>query len=128
MQQRATPGVDLTFAGQLRFPAGTLLQFDSGFRAHFRTSIEIVGSDAVLTVPNAFKPGARETLHLRHGDETRAIEIEGGALYSGELEDMADAILLGRTPRIPLADSRGNLRAILALYRSASTGRVEPVI
>jgi predicted dehydrogenase len=127
MQQPSSAGVDLTFAGQLRFPSGTVLQFDSGFRAHFRTSIEIVGSEGVLTIPNAFKPGPRETLHLRRGDETRPVEIEGSPLYSGELEDMADAILLGRPPRITLADSRGNLQAILALYRSASTGRVERV-
>jgi predicted dehydrogenase len=127
MQEPRGDGVDLTFAGQLRFPAGTLLQFDSGFRGHFRTGIEIVGSEGVLTIPNPFKPGPRETLHLRHGDEGRTIEVEGGTLYSGELEDMADAILLGRPRRVTLADSRGNLQAILALYRSASTGRVERV-
>jgi len=123
MQHPAAGGVDMTFAGQLRFPAGTLLHFDSGFRAHFRTGIEIVGSEGVLTIPNPFKPGPRETLQLRHGDEVRAIEVGGGALYSGELEDMADAILLGRPPRVTLADSRGNLQAILALYRSAREGR-----
>jgi predicted dehydrogenase len=128
MRHPASGGIDTSFAGQLRFPGGALLQFDSGFRAHFRTGIEIVGSDGVLTIPNPFKPGPRETLFLRHGDETRTIDVQGGALYAGELEDMADVILLGRLPRISLADSRGNLQAILALYRAASTGRVERVI
>jgi hypothetical protein len=35
---------------------------------------------------------------------------------------MADAILLGRIPRVSLTDSRGNVLAIESLHRSASTG------
>jgi D-xylose 1-dehydrogenase (NADP+, D-xylono-1,5-lactone-forming) len=44
-------------------------------------------------------------------------------LYIGEVEDLADCILKGKTPRIPLADSRANVAAILALLESAKTGR-----
>jgi hypothetical protein len=35
---------------------------------------------------------------------------------------MADAILLGKPPRISLADSRGNTATISALLRSARAG------
>ena len=37
--------------------------------------------------------------------------------------DLADAVLLGRPPRISLADSRANTAALLALLRSAREGR-----
>ena len=43
-------------------------------------------------------------------------------LYIGEVEDLADAILLGKAPRISLAHSRDNVKTILALLRSAASG------
>jgi len=55
------------------------------------------------------------------GDETESIKIAGEELYIGEVEDMADAILLGREPRVSLHDSRNNIAAILALLESART-------
>ena len=36
---------------------------------------------------------------------------------------MADAVLLGKAPRVSLADSRGNAAAIVALLESARLGR-----
>jgi predicted dehydrogenase len=44
-------------------------------------------------------------------------------LYLGEVEDMADAVLLGRPPRISLADSRANVAALVALLESAERGQ-----
>jgi predicted dehydrogenase len=117
-------GVDETFSGQLRFPSGCLASFDCGFRAPLRTSIEIVGSDGVLSVPHPFKPGPSTQVVLsRGGGPAESIEIAGQELYQGEVEDMADAVLLGRPPRISLADSRANTGALLALLRSAREGR-----
>ena len=117
-------GIDETFAGQLHFPSGACAQFDSGFKAPFRTEIEIVGSDGALHIGRPFKPGAREELVLRRGDQSEAIAVDGQSLYAGEVEDLADAVLLGKTPRISLADSRANCAALVALLESARTGRV----
>jgi predicted dehydrogenase len=44
-------------------------------------------------------------------------------LYIGEVEDMADAILLGKEPRISLEDSRANVDVIKSLLESAQTGK-----
>ena len=49
-------GVDMSFAGQLRFPGDVMLQCDTSFRTAFRRDVEIVGSEATLFVPNPFKP------------------------------------------------------------------------
>ncbi|GAB4501251.1 MAG: Gfo/Idh/MocA family oxidoreductase [Anaerolineales bacterium] len=115
--------VDESFAGQLRFPSGALAQFDSGFRAPYRTFMEIVGSEASLEIPVPFKPQFNEKMILRRGGQASEILIPGEALYQGEVEDMADAVLLGKPPRISLAESRANLAVLLALAESARTDK-----
>jgi predicted dehydrogenase len=118
-------GVDVAFAGQLRFPADVVVQCDTGFRAAFRRDVEIVGSEASLFIPNPFKPGPSEPVHLVRGDERQTIPVAGSEthLYLGEVEDLADAVLLGRPPAVSLADSRGTVAAIVALLASAREGR-----
>jgi len=115
-------GADLTFAGQLRFPNGVMAQFDSGFVSPPRSFMEITGSEGVLSVPRPFKPGPVDEVFLTKGDRMERIEVRGGELYAGEIEDMADAILHGKPCRVSLADSRGNVAAILALIESAEEG------
>jgi predicted dehydrogenase len=60
---------------------------------------------------------------LTRDDKVETIEIKSKMLYIYEVEDMADAILLGHAPRISLADSRNNVKTILALLESAQTGK-----
>ena len=122
-QSLGQTGVDEIFVGQLRFPNDIYAQFDSGFRAPFRTQIEVVGGEGTITVLASFKPGLNEQIILRRGDEAQTIAIPGQELYSGEVEDMADAILLGKAPRVSLAESRGNIAAIVALLQSAREGK-----
>ena len=54
---------------------------------------------------------------------SEVVAVESQPLYLGELDDLADAATLGREPRVSLADSRGNVAALVALYESARTGR-----
>ncbi len=121
-QVTSRSGVDETFTGMLRFPGGVVASFDSGFRAPFRTHIEIVGSAGTISVPRPFKPDAAGRIELYRGDQTETLNSDSQELYLGEVEDIADAILLGKSPRISLADSRANVAAIVALLQSAMTG------
>jgi xylose dehydrogenase (NAD/NADP) len=116
-------GIDEALAGQLRFGDGAVAQVDSSFRMPFRTHVEVVGTEGTIVVPRPFKPGTLEMISITRGDTTTAAEIAGPELYLGEVEDMADAVLLGRPPRVTLADSRGNVAALVALLRSAREGR-----
>jgi xylose dehydrogenase (NAD/NADP) len=116
-------GADVSFFGQLRFPNERYGQFDCGFKSPLRAQIEIIGSQGTLNIPQPFKPGRSEKIYLTKDDQTKTIKIPGIELYIGEVEDMADAILLGKKPRVSLADSRGNTAAILALIESARTGK-----
>jgi predicted dehydrogenase len=116
-------GIDETFVGQMRFERDVFAQFDSSFALPFHTFVEIVGSEATLNIPRPFKPGIDEKIYLTREDRTETIRVKGQELYIGEVEDMADAILLGREPRISLEDSRANVAAILGLLESARSGK-----
>lgn len=121
-------GIDLTFVGQMRFAENVLAQFDSSFVIPHHAFMEIVGSEGTLSIPHPFKPGEKENLYLTRGEKTETIKVVGQELYLGEVEDMADAILLGKTPRISLDDSRANVAVIRAFLESAQTGKpVKPL-
>ncbi len=122
-QETAPSGVDLAFTGQMRVPGGVFAQVDSGLRAALRMTMEFVGDAGRMTLTNAFKPDADSRVYLWRGDELEVLTFPAQELYLGEVEDMADAILLGQPPRISLADSRDNVATILALLRSAREGR-----
>ncbi len=119
-------GIDMTFVGQLRFPDEIYAQIDCSFNSPPHAFIEIIGSEGALNIPMPFKPGRREKIFLTRSSKTETIEVKGGELYIGEVEDLADAVLLGKSPHIPLSDSRGNTAAILALLESAGSG--QPVL
>lgn len=121
-QVEGPTGIDETFVGQMRFEGDIHAQFDSSFVIPFHAFMEIVGSDGALNVPHPFKPGVDETIYLTRNDKTESIRVRGGELYIGEVEDMADAILLGREPRVSLDDSRANVRVIRALLESSRAG------
>ncbi len=114
-------GSDESFSGQMRFKDEVHMQFDCGFRSPSRSFIEIVGTDATLNIPKPFKPGLKNEIYFIQNEKTQKIKINGGELYSGEVEDICDAILNNRPPRISLADSRGNTSVILALLQSAES-------
>jgi predicted dehydrogenase len=116
-------GIDETFAGQIHFPGEVFGQFDCSFELPLHAFMEIVGSEATLIVPAPFKPGEATKIFISRDGVAQTIKVKGQYLYTGEVEDMADAILLGKPPRIGLEDSRGNVAAILALFESARTGK-----
>ena len=116
-------GIDETFVGQMRFANDVHAQIDCSFVTSFQSYMEIIGSEGILNIPKSFKPGINEKISLTRGDQTKTIEIQGSELYIGEVEDMADAILLGREPRVSLEDSRANLAVIIALLESARSGK-----
>lgn len=120
-------GIDQTFVGQMRFENDIHTQFNSSFVTPFRALMEIIGSEGTLSIPMPFKPQLDEKIYLTRDEDTETIRIQGEQLYLGEVEDMADAILLGRAPRISLDDSRANVAVIRALLESARSGKSVPV-
>jgi predicted dehydrogenase len=121
-QQSSASGVDLQFAGMMRFADGSVAQFDSGFNGPLRTEMEIVGRDATLRVTRPFRTDDLSRLLLTTGDETETLPFAPEPPFAGEIADMESAALDGRPQRIPLSESRRTVQTITALYESARRG------
>jgi len=113
-------GVDMTFAGIMRFGSGVLASFDSGFQSTFRAEMEVVGSDGLLRIDRPFKAGPESRLMLIRGTEESTLSFPPAPPYAGELADFTGAVL-DRTPHpLPLRESRRTARVLAALYASAA--------
>jgi predicted dehydrogenase len=123
-QQPPAPGVDLEFAGMMRFRDGCVAQFDSGFLGPFRAEMEVIGRDATLRIHRPFRTDDLSRLQLTRGDETEMLPFPSEPSFAGEIADMEAAALDGGPPRVTLDDSRRTVAAIRALYRSAAGNRV----
>ena len=116
-------GIDDAFVGQMRFANDVFAQIDSSFVTPLHAFMEMIGSEGTLNIPTPFKPGHDEKIYLTRSDKTETLKIKGQELYIGEVEDMADAILHGRQPRISLEDSRANVGVIASLLESARVSK-----
>ncbi len=123
-QKRGASGVDVVFAGAMRFANGVLAQFESGFASPYRTWLEVVGTDGSLHLDQPFKPSGNPRIRLEYGERTELVEVFDKELYRGEIEDMEDAVLDGRPQRVAMADSRTIVATIVALLESARSGNV----
>lgn len=113
-------GVDEEFMGLLRFPGGTTATIYSGFRAAYRTWLEVIGSEGSLTVPNPFKPGIRETLELERNGRIDAIEVPGSPeWFVRQIAHFENSVLDGAPSVVTLADSRATATTLVALLHSA---------
>jgi predicted dehydrogenase len=122
-QVTGTSGVDAVFSGQMRFVGGLLAQFDCGFRAPYRTSMEIVGTKGAIELASPFKPAGEQWIKIKRGDSVELLRAPEYELYRGEIEDMENAVLAGQPPRISLENSRANVAVIQALLESAQSGQ-----
>ena len=122
-QQCSAAGVDMEFAGMLRYADGSVAQFDSGFAGPFRAEMEVVGTEGALRITRPFRTDQMSGLALTTGDETTAVPFDPDPPFLGEIADFESAALDGRPQRIPLSESRRTVQTIVALYEAARRGR-----
>ena len=122
-QQSSATGVDLEFAGMLRFRDGSVGQFDCGFTGPFRAEMEVIGRDAALRIERPFRTDELSRLILTVGDEAQALPFEAAPPFSGEIADMEAAVLDRRPPRVSLSESGRTVAVLSALYEAARAGR-----
>ena len=115
-QTLAPSGVDMTFAGLLRFPDEVIATIASGFTSD-DASLEAVGDASILVMRSPWQGKARA---LWLGD--REIPVTPVDPYPLELENMSAAILGEAPPLLGRVDAMGQARAIAALYESAASG------
>lgn len=126
-QTKGETGVEVAFAGQLKFSNGAVAQISSGFRTPFRQAAYIVGSEGILEINEPWKPGAEgkeATVRWTKLDDSEELIVTPAmSPYLTEVQAMEACILDGADPVVPLSLSRDFLRTLLALYESAETGR-----
>jgi xylose dehydrogenase (NAD/NADP) len=118
-----TTGVDEIFTAQMRFPGDIFAQFDCSVNIPYHAFMEIIGDISTLIIPKPFTPAGNEKLFQSKNGKVETIPVKGRGSYQGEVEDLADAVLDGKPPRVSLEDSRAYTSAILALFESAKTGK-----
>jgi xylose dehydrogenase (NAD/NADP) len=123
-QRLSAHGVDDVFIGEMRFASGLFAQFESSFHTPYRTWLEVVGTKGSLHLDHPFKPEGNGWIRLNYGERAETIEVMGGSLYQGEIEDMENAVLDAKPQRVPLEDSRVVVATISAFLQSARSGNV----
>jgi predicted dehydrogenase len=122
--QWSVKNIDEEFTGIVTFAGGATASFYSGFRAPYRTWLEILGTEGALRVPNPFKPGITETLELERATGVEDIPVAGSTLlFQREVEDFVASVLDGASPVIPLSESRRTIATLAALYAAARAER-----
>jgi xylose dehydrogenase (NAD/NADP) len=116
-------GVDLAFAGWLRFPDDVLAHFDAGFLFAGRHDLEVVGDEGHLFIADPWhcrRPG----IDLHRGGDTERIEITTADSYRLEADNLAAAIRGRGAPLLGRADAAGQAATIEALYAAADSATV----
>jgi xylose dehydrogenase (NAD/NADP) len=124
-QVLAPSGVDVRFAGLLRFPAHVVAHFDCGIDVPARWHLEAAGSEGAVRVPDPFIVSSWGLELHRVGSEPERIEVEKRNKYQLELENLSAAIRGEAEPLLGREDALGQARAIDALYRAAETGETQ---
>jgi xylose dehydrogenase (NAD/NADP) len=120
-------GVDVRFAGVMRFAGDAVGTFDCGFDVPPRSAIEIVGEGGTLVSSDPWHGASPRLTLARPGEAPEEVPVEAANPYRLEVEDLSAAIRSGGAPRLGRADAVGQARAIEALYAAADAGRAVAV-
>jgi predicted dehydrogenase len=115
-------GVDVTFAGLLRFPGDVLAHFDCGFLLDKTEELVALGEDGNLRLADPWH-GRAPGIELRRDGESEWIAVEAVNSYQLQLENLSAAIRGTAAPLLGRADALGQARTIEALYSSADEHR-----
>jgi D-xylose 1-dehydrogenase (NADP+, D-xylono-1,5-lactone-forming) len=112
-------GVDVAFAGAMRFDSDVLAHFDAGLELAARDELELVGDEASLFLDDPWH--CREpVIELRRDGTVERIELDAADSYRLEAENLSAAIRGRAQPLLGRADAVGQARVIEALYAQAA--------
>jgi D-xylose 1-dehydrogenase (NADP+, D-xylono-1,5-lactone-forming) len=114
---KAESGVPKLYIGQMRFANGIHAQFDCSFETPTYMYMEIRGTEGTIIVPDAFKPTHKSHLIIKKEDEENRIDFNYKMLYMGEIEDMENAVLDSKPPRLSLDESRRIISTLVNLHK-----------
>ncbi len=134
MERDPTFGTDRLTSGLLAFPEGRQLAFTCSTQLALTHKVTVLGTRARLEIPVPFNAPADAPTRLvlddgrdLAGGGREEIAIAPVDQYREQADAFADAVLTGTPLEAGLDDSLANMKAIDALFRSAGSGRWEPL-
>ena len=79
--------------------------------------MEIRGTEGSIFVPDAFKPSSNSYLTLIKDGKEKRFDFNYPLLYMGEIEDMENAVLDSKVPRLSLDQSRQIISTLVELHK-----------
>jgi xylose dehydrogenase (NAD/NADP) len=120
--------VDLAMTGVLWFSDGRIASFDCGFTLPLRQTMEIAGTQGVVTIPDLWQPARKASFFVRR--DTHLIDeaiVDGEDQIVHMIENFGRAVLKGEAVT-PAPDEAVKTLAVLdALAQSARTGQAVDV-
>lgn len=125
-------GTDRLTSGLLAFPEGRQLAFTCSTQLSLTQKVTVLGTRGRLEIPIPFNaPADQQTVLIFDdgrdlvGGGHQEIVIEPVDQYREQVDAFAEAVLSGTSLETGLDDAIANMKAIDALFRSASSGRWE---
>ena len=120
-------GVDVHFAGSLRFSDSGLATVEASFISALQQTYSVVGSQGAIELPhNAFIPWEKDaefTVRGKDQENGQQHVIPGADEYQLMVEHFGEAVLGKTKPIFSLEDSVSNMRVLDALAEAAQTGK-----
>ena len=119
--------VEEAYAATLRFPDERVAQFTCSFGAADRSHYEIIGSEGVLTLDNAYEYAAEMKMSIdgMHGKKDRTFEKRDQ--IAAEIEYFARCIRENIDPEPSGWEGLEDVRILQAIQSSARFGRTVPI-
>lgn len=125
-------GTDRLTSGLLAFPDGRQLAFTCSTQLSLTQKVTVLGTRGRLEIPIPFNaPADQQTMLIFDdgrdlaGGGRQEIVIEPVDQYREQVDAFAEAVLSGTPLETGLEDAIANMKAIDALFRSATSGRWE---
>jgi predicted dehydrogenase len=123
-QRIGETGVDMTFAGQMRYAGGSVAQFTCSFESPFHIRVEVFGSEGRMVITRPFTGMENGTVEfISSSDKVEVLAVPEKHLYLGEVEDMESAVFDQKPQLLPLSATESHVRTVLALLQSARENR-----
>lgn len=119
--------VDEAYGVTLRFPHERVAQFTCSYGAADRARYELIGSDGMLELDNAYDYTADMTMRITgtHGTKTRTFEKRDQ--IAGEIEYFARCIRDNLEPEPSGWEGLADVRILQAIHQSTRFGRAVPI-
>jgi D-xylose 1-dehydrogenase (NADP+, D-xylono-1,5-lactone-forming) len=118
-------GVDDLFVGQMEYSGSRFAQIRCGFSMPYATGITILGTEGRIHIDRPFNDmeNHRKILFVDNNGKESWLSVPKFDLYTGEVEDLNNAILEDRAPLLSLEETRNHIRTLIALSDSAKENR-----